>query len=92
MIFQFPLLDLVPCVFQHELKVKQEEEEARARDRERLVAAVQEGAEFSGVIARSKEMMERRRTRAVSGCDIRLVLLLVYMRRHTIVLFSYLVL
>ena len=46
--------------------MRKEDEEAKARDRERLIVAVKEGTEFSGVIARSNEMIARRRERAVS--------------------------
>lgn len=46
--------------------MRKEDDEARARDRERLIVAVKEGTEFSGVIARSNEMLARRRERVVS--------------------------
>ncbi|CAM9245758.1 unnamed protein product [Hapterophycus canaliculatus] len=38
-----------------------DEEEAKIRDRERFVSAINGGRAFSGVIARSNEMVERRR-------------------------------
>lgn len=52
---------------QEEAQAKKQEEELQARDRERFILSVTEGAEFSGVIARSNEMVERRRKRMVSS-------------------------
>ncbi|CAM9139862.1 unnamed protein product [Ectocarpus sp. 13 AM-2016] len=46
-----------------EIRTKKDEEEANARDRERLITAINDGREFSGVITRSNEMMARRRQR-----------------------------
>lgn len=54
-----------------ELQTKKDEEETRAKDRARFIAAVNGGKEFSGVIARSHDMMRRRRQRMVSEtCEI----------------------
>lgn len=50
--------------------MRKEDEEAKARDRERLIVAVKEGTEFSGVIARSNEMIARRRERTVSTRNV----------------------
>lgn len=51
---------------QQDFKSRKEEEEAKAKKRERFILAVKEGTEFAGVIARSNEMMDRRRQTIVS--------------------------
>eukprot|EP00752_Nemacystus_decipiens_P010028 g8941.t1 len=50
-----------------ELQSKKDEEETRTKDRARLIAAVNGGREFSGVIARSHDMLRRRRQRIVDA-------------------------
>lgn len=53
-------------ILQRAFREKQADKEGKARTRERLLTAVNEGTEFTGVITRSNEMMERRRARIVS--------------------------
>ncbi|CAM9129448.1 unnamed protein product [Ectocarpus fasciculatus] len=52
-----------------ELQTKKDKEEAKARDRERLITAINDGREFSGVITRSNEMMARRRQKETEAED-----------------------
>lgn len=50
-----------------ELQTRKDEEDTRIKDRARFIAAINCGREFSGVIARSRDMLERRRQRIVSS-------------------------
>ncbi|CAM9161204.1 unnamed protein product [Pylaiella littoralis] len=50
-----------------DFQAKRDEEESKCRDRERFIAAINSVGEFSGVIARSNEMMERRRQKMIEA-------------------------
>ncbi|CAM9297218.1 unnamed protein product [Ascophyllum nodosum] len=52
---------------EHDLRMKLEEQGAKEKDRERFAAGLKEGTAFCGVIARSNEMMERRRKKIMES-------------------------
>lgn len=56
----------IPLLRKLEFQARKDEEESRTKDRVRFIAAINSGREFSGVMARSHDMLKRRRQRIVS--------------------------